>query len=73
MPEETEWINNFKHNHAYEVQNGWKRWDKNGRSYITGEHGASFAVFVECADCTWDIGSSAVALVVESVLVMSIL
>ena len=66
VPDETDWINSFKNNHAYEVQNGWKRWDTNGRYYIAGEHGVSFAVFVECADCTEDkdIGSAASALVV---------
>ena len=50
-PGETAWINNFKHHHAYEVKNGWKRWKSNGSSsFEEGADGVSFTMFLECAD-----------------------
>jgi len=51
-PLETEWILNFKHNHYYEVQNGWKMWVSAGSRYVeASDIGQPFKIQIECADC----------------------
>lgn len=50
--DEFEWILRFKHNHAYEVRNGWKMWESSGSQRVSDSNeGTTFQLMLECLDC----------------------
>ena len=70
-PGEAAWINTFKHNHVYEVQNGWKRWkSSSSKNFSEGADGVPFQIYVECAsDCEVDIPDGAIMLFVSTLAI----
>ena len=47
---EAQWIHDFKFGHAYEVRNGWKRWESDeATSFAEGGDGLPFHLSLECA------------------------
>ena len=60
-PDEAAWILDFKFNNAYEILNGWKRWQsRDATEFSAGEEGVSFQLFVECPidNCDYSVSGA---------------